>query len=65
MAKLYICHGRFNIDKGVRQGGVLSPFLFSFYIRALIDKVTKLNVGRNIAGTMINLLANVLMILCF
>jgi exonuclease III len=49
--------GCFNIEKGVRQGGVLSPFLFNFYIRALIDKVTKLNVGCNIAGTMINLLA--------
>ena len=47
----------FNVDKGVRQGGVLSPFLFSFYIRALIDKVIKLNVGCNIAGTMVNLLA--------
>jgi len=48
--------GCFNIDKSVRQGGVLSPFLFSFYIRGLIDKVIKLNVGCNIAGTMVNLL---------
>ena len=39
----------------MRQGGVLSSFLFSFYIRALIDKVIKLNVGSNIAGTMVNL----------
>jgi len=49
--------GCFNIDKDVRQGGVFSPFLFSFYIRALIDKVTKLNVGYNIAWTMVDLLA--------
>jgi hypothetical protein len=47
----------FNVSKGVRQGGVLSPFLFRFYIRVLIDRVTKLNVGCNIAGTTFNLLA--------
>jgi len=29
---------------------------FSFYIRALIDKVIKLNVWCNIAGNMVNLL---------
>jgi len=31
-------------------------FLATIYIRALIDKVIKLNVGCNIAGTMVNLL---------
>ena len=28
----------FGIGNGVRQGGILSPFLFRFYIRKLIAK---------------------------
>ena len=32
----------FNITKGVRQGGMLSPFLFRFYLRSLIVSVTTL-----------------------
>ena len=41
----------------MRQGGILSPFLFRVYIRDLIDRVTKLNIGCNYFGTNINLLA--------
>jgi Reverse transcriptase (RNA-dependent DNA polymerase) len=48
----------FNITNGVRQGGILSPFLFRFYIRDLIDRVTTLNLGCYTAGTVINLLAH-------
>ena len=47
----------FKIASGVRQGGILSSFLFYFYIRDLIDGVTTLNLGSNLAGTVINLLA--------
>jgi hypothetical protein len=47
----------FTIANGVRQGGILSPFLFRFYIRDLIDRIIRLNIGCNYAGTMINLLA--------
>ena len=35
----------FRIFNGVRQGGLLSPYLFRFYSRNLIDRITKLNIG--------------------
>ena len=46
----------FCISNGVRQGGILSPFLFRLYIRDLISSITGLRLGCNVAGTMINLL---------
>ena len=47
----------FNIANGVRQGGILSLFLFRFYIRDLIDRVTTMNSGCNFAGIVVHLLA--------
>ena len=47
----------FNIANGVRQGGILSPFLFRFYVRDLISKITSMNIGCRYARTVINLLA--------
>ena len=41
----------------VRVRGILSPFLFRFFICDLIDKITKMNVGCLFAGRSINLLA--------
>ena len=35
----------FNISKGVKQGGVLSPILFTIYIDNLIIQLRKLNIG--------------------
>jgi len=35
-----VCSDYFNVNKGVRQGGILSPFLFRFYIRDLILSIT-------------------------
>ena len=46
----------FNIMTGVRQGGVLSPYLFRFYVRDVIHSITRMRVGCNIGGEMINLL---------
>jgi hypothetical protein len=47
----------FTIGNGVRQGGILSPFLFRFYIRDLISVVTNRNIGCSFAGKVVNLLA--------
>ena len=35
----------FNITAGVRQGGVLSPFLFNVYVNSVIQRVQMLNCG--------------------
>ena len=47
----------FCTTNGVRQGGILSTFLFRFYLCDLIAKVTALNIGCTYACTIINLLA--------
>ena len=44
----------FRILNGVRQRGLLSPYLFRFYIYNLIDRITKLNIGCHYFGTNIN-----------
>jgi hypothetical protein len=46
----------FKIFNGVRQGGVLSPFLFRFYLYNLIKSVASTNVGCNVGGMMLNIL---------
>ena len=38
----------FNIARGVRQGCVLSPLLFSIFIDGLVKEIKKLNAGINI-----------------
>ena len=47
----------FRINNGVRQGGLLSPYLFTRYIRDMIRVVVNSNVGCIIGGQTINLLA--------
>ena len=48
----------FSIGNGTRQGGILSPHLFTRYIRELIYDVSYcVHVGCNIGGTFCNLLA--------
>ena len=34
-----------TIEWSVRQGGIISPFLFNFYINTIIDEISSLQVG--------------------
>ena len=45
------------IEKGVRQGGILSPFLFKLYIDSIIRDVSIMNDGCTIGITKVNILA--------
>ena len=47
----------FTISNGTRQGGVLSPMLFNFYIRDLLQGIASSRLGCNIGGMFINILA--------
>jgi hypothetical protein len=47
----------FTIGNGTRQGGVLSPYFFTRYIRELICAIVQSKVGCNIGGMFYNLLA--------
>ena len=47
----------FNLARGVRQGGILSPYLFKLYVRDLLKAVVKSCIGCNIARWFINILA--------
>ena len=47
----------FCISNDVRQGGILSPYLFTFYIRDLLDKLVNTRIGCNIGGIFFNVLA--------
>jgi Reverse transcriptase (RNA-dependent DNA polymerase) len=39
------CSNSFSLTCGIRQGGVLSPYLFAVYIDDLIVDITKLSIG--------------------
>ena len=47
----------FAIGNGTRQGGLLSPYFFTRYIRELILNIVQSNVGCNIGGIFYNILA--------
>mgnify|MGYP003529773983 FL=1 len=46
-----------SIGNGTRQGGLISPYFFTRYIRELICSIVQSNVGCNIGGVFYNLLA--------
>ena len=45
---------KFNETHGVRQGGILSPYIFNVYVHALSEELKKCNVGCNLNGHLIN-----------
>ena len=47
----------FGIQNGTRQGSVLSPFLFRRYIRQVLSGIVDSNIGCNIGGYMVSILA--------
>ena len=47
----------FGIQNGTRQGGILSLYLFTRYIRDLLQQIVHCRVGCNIGGYMLNVLA--------
>ncbi len=46
-----------EITEGVKQGGILSPFLFNFFINDLIDECLKLNVGAKLGNINVSIIA--------
>ena len=44
----------FSVGNGVRQGGILSPFLFNVYMDDLSSRLNGLNVGCTVGKTCIN-----------
>ena len=47
-----VISGGFNVTNGVRQGGILSPFLFNMYIDSLSPALDSTGVGCRYLGSM-------------
>jgi hypothetical protein len=46
-----------TISEGVKQGGILSPFLFNFYTNDLLESITKRNIGAQIGKLNVAIIA--------
>lgn len=47
----------YNLEFGVRQGGILSPFLFNFYINSIVKDVSSMDEGCSLGIFKLNILA--------
>src|SRR5664279_4673030 len=45
----------FKIECGIRQGGVLSPYLFAIYVDDIVTKLQRTNLGCYIKGTFVGI----------
>ena len=45
------------VERGVRQGGILSPFLFKLYIDSVLRKITNMGIGCRLYDTRMNIVA--------
>jgi len=46
----------FGIQNGAQQGSVLSPFLFTRYIREVLSDIVNSNIGCSVGGCVVNIL---------
>ena len=46
-----------RVESGVRQGGILSPFLFKLYIDSIINTISEKEIGCRLGFTRMNILA--------
>ena len=52
-----VVSGCFSVGNGTRQGGVLSPYFFSRYIRGLLQSISASHIGCYIGCMPVNILA--------
>jgi Reverse transcriptase (RNA-dependent DNA polymerase) len=52
-----ITSSHFAVSNGTKQGGILSPYLFTRYIRQLLYAVSSSHIGCSIGGLAVNILA--------
>ena len=52
-----ISSASFSVGNGTRQGSILSPYLFTRYLRELIASMVQCAIGCNVGGTYVNILA--------
>ena len=46
-----------TVNNGVRQGGILSPYLFNIYVNELIDNISSMSIGCNLGYLKSNIIA--------
>ena len=60
-----VISGCFTVANGTRQGGVLSPYLFSRYIRGMLHNIASSRTGCYIGNLPLNVLAYADDIVCY